>query len=71
MPTAVDDMVDTANQLYKAWPERIYVVDRDGKIAHKSAIGPWGFQPTQAEDVLRGLLKLKQGPKSKPRARRF
>lgn len=57
VPTAVDDMSDTANQLYKAWPERIYVIDRKGKIAYKSAIGPWGFKPKQAEGVLGKLVK--------------
>jgi hypothetical protein len=57
IPTAVDDMADTVNQLYKAWPERIYVIDRKGKVAYKSAIGPWGFKPDQAERVLNKLLK--------------
>ena len=57
IPAAVDDMGDTVNQLYKAWQERIYVIDRSGKIAYKSAIGPWGFKPAQAERALRKLLK--------------
>lgn len=57
IPTAVDDMADTVNQLYKAWPERIYVIDRKGKIAYKSGIGPWGFKPNEAERALRKLLK--------------
>jgi Iodothyronine deiodinase len=57
IPTAVDDMSDTVNQLYKAWPERLYVIDRGGKIAYKSAIGPWGFRPDEAGRALRKLLK--------------
>ncbi len=50
-------MGDTVNQLYKAWPERIYVIDRNGKIAYRSAIGPWGFKPRQAGRALRRLLQ--------------
>ncbi len=60
IPTAVDDMKDTVNQLYKAWPERIYVIGKDGKVAYKSGIGPWGFKPRQAEPCLRKLLGSKQ-----------
>ena len=60
MPTAVDDMQDTVNQLYKAWPERIYVIDRNRKITYKSGIGPWGFKPAEAEKALGKLLPVKR-----------
>jgi type I thyroxine 5'-deiodinase len=53
-------MADTVNQLYKAWPERLYVIDRHGKITYKSAIGPWGFKPRDAERALRKLLTTKR-----------
>lgn len=57
IPTVVDDMEDTVNQAYKAWPERIYVIDTDKRIAYKSGIGPFGFKPWEAEKVLRKLVK--------------
>jgi len=57
IPTAVDDMQDTVNQLYKAWPERIYVIDQKGKIAYRSGVGPWGFKPSAAAAVVRKLLQ--------------
>ena len=57
IPTVVDDMQDTVNQLYKAWPERIYVIGRDRKIAYKSGIGPWGFRPKEAERALAKALE--------------
>jgi hypothetical protein len=56
LPLVVDDMTDTVNMLYRAWPERIYVIDRAGRIAHKSGIGPWGFAPAKAMLVLDRLL---------------
>jgi len=56
MPMVVDDMHDTVNQLYGAWPERIYVIDTDGNIAFKGGLGPFGFKPKKAEHALRALL---------------
>ena len=56
MPTVVDDMGDTVNMLYRAWPERIYVIGLDGKIAYKSGVGPWGFKPADAMRVTKRLL---------------
>ena len=53
-------MADTVNQLYKAWPERIYVIDRNRKITYKSGIGPWGFKPAEAEKALGKLLPVKR-----------
>ena len=56
LPVVVDDMADTVNMLYRAWPERIYVIDRKGRIAYKSGIGPFGFHPKEAMDAARKLL---------------
>jgi len=70
IPTAVDDMSDTVNQLYKAWPERIYVIDHAGKIVYKSAIGPWGFKPRQAERALGKLLTADPAKKQQKRKQR-
>jgi hypothetical protein len=56
LPTVVDEMGDTVNMLYRAWPERIYVIGLDGKIAYKSGIGPWGFKPGDAMAVVKQLL---------------
>ena len=52
----VDDMQDTVNQLYRAWPERIYVIDRDGLIFYKGGIGPFFFKVREAEKALQKLL---------------
>lgn len=59
LPAVVDDLDDAVNQRYHAWPERIYVIGRDGKIAYKGAIGPFGFKPDEAEKALEALLRAK------------
>src|ERR1700741_2071908 len=42
MPTVVDTMDNKVDNLYAGWPERIFIVDRDGKIAYAGNQGPWG-----------------------------
>ena len=56
MTTVVDDVKDSVNQAYNAWPERIYLIGVDGKIAYKGGIGPFGFKPGEARDALVRLL---------------
>ena len=41
---------------YTGWPDRLYVVDRDGKIALKSDAGPYGFKPAAVRETLQRLL---------------
>ena len=35
LPTIIDSLDDKVNQAYAAWPDRLYLVGRDGKIAFK------------------------------------
>ncbi len=45
IPCVIDDMENTAKRAYAAWPDRLFVVDRDGRIAVAARKGPWGFKP--------------------------
>lgn len=56
IPFLIDDMDDTANKGYAAWPDRIYVVGKDGKVAYKAGQGPWGFKPNEAKAKLKEVL---------------
>ena len=49
VPLLVDDMSNRANELYAAWPERIYIVDEQGRIAYKGKTGPFGYHPEELE----------------------
>jgi len=48
----IDDFDDSTDEAYSGWPDRLYVIDRDGRIAYKSGPGPFGFKPDQARAVL-------------------
>jgi thiol-disulfide isomerase/thioredoxin len=54
-PMLVDDMGDSVDRAYTAWPTRIYVVGTDGKIAYKGRPGPFGFEAAPLRAALAGL----------------
>lgn len=45
LPCLVDDIDNAAGDAYAGWPDRIFVVDEDGKVAVRAERGPWGFKP--------------------------
>jgi hypothetical protein len=56
MPLLVDDVDDRVGHLYSGMPDRLYIVDRDGRVAYKSGRGPFGFRPGEMEQSLLLLL---------------
>jgi hypothetical protein len=58
-PMMVDTIDDRAGNLYSGMPARLYVIDRDGKIAFKSGRGPDLFKPAELELAL--VLLLQEG----------
>jgi len=56
LPAIVDGPDNRVERLYTGWPDRLYVIDRNGTIAHKSAAGPFGFKPAAVEAALKRLL---------------
>jgi type I thyroxine 5'-deiodinase len=56
LPALIDGLDNTVERDYTGWPDRLYVIDRDGTIALKSAAGPFGFKPADVESTLRRLV---------------
>jgi alkylhydroperoxidase family enzyme/thiol-disulfide isomerase/thioredoxin len=52
MPFVVDTIDDAVGGMYSGMPSRLYVIDRDGKVAYKSGRGPFGFKPAEMEQAL-------------------
>ena len=59
LPALVDEPDNRVERDYTGWPDRLYVVDRDGTISYKSAPGPFGFKPAEVEATLKRLLPAK------------
>jgi Iodothyronine deiodinase len=55
-PALVDELDNRVEEAYTGWPDRLYVIDKEGRVAHKSAAGPFGFKPEDVETTLKGLL---------------
>jgi peroxiredoxin len=55
-PALVDTMDNRTERAYTAWPDRIYIVDRDGNIAYKSEAGPFGFHAEHLAGALEQLV---------------
>lgn len=56
LPAIIDGPDNRVERVYTGWPDRLYVIDRNGRIALKSAAGPFGFKPADVEASLKRLL---------------
>ena len=59
MPMLLDDMDNSIEDAYIAWPDRLYLVGNDGRITYRSEMGPWGFKTGDWEEAIKGLLAQK------------
>jgi Iodothyronine deiodinase len=56
IPAAVDRLDDRVNRAYSAWPDRLFLVGRDGKIVYAGGPGPGGFRPEELERAMKKEL---------------
>src|SRR4051794_13708447 len=54
-PAVIDGFDNVTEQAYTGWPDRLYLIDRDGKIGCKSKPGPFGFHPDELQKALEGM----------------
>ena len=45
IPCLIDGMDNAVADAYQAWPDRIYLVRKDGRLGVAAGRGPWGFKP--------------------------
>jgi Iodothyronine deiodinase len=56
-PAVLDEFGNSTELAYTGWPDRIYLIDSQGKIAYKSKPGPFGFKPDQLAAALSHLSR--------------
>lgn len=56
IPCLIDDVKNTAQRAYAGWPDRLYVIDKNGTVAFRGEPGPKGFKPAAAEAALQKLI---------------
>jgi Iodothyronine deiodinase len=55
-PAVLDEFGNSTERAYTSWPDRIYLIDSQGRIAYKSKPGPFGFNPDQLATALSRAL---------------
>ncbi len=56
IPLLVDGIDNQVGIRYSGFPDRLYLIDREGKVAYKAGRGPFGFLPGELEQALVMLL---------------
>jgi alkylhydroperoxidase family enzyme len=56
MPLLVDGMDDRVGHIYSGMPDRLYIIDRAGRVAYQGGRGPFGFKAGEMEQELVLLL---------------
>jgi len=54
--TLIDDMDNSTDQKYYALPDRLYLIDREWRIAYRGAPGPFGFIADELERAIVSYL---------------
>ena len=55
LPTLLDNIRNEVDEAYSALPERLFLIDSEGKIAWRSGMGPWGFDPDGLETAIQNI----------------
>jgi hypothetical protein len=58
----VDNMDHQVESNYSGWPDRLYLVDRNGRIAWTGDPGPGGFRPEDLQAAIQKELALRNNP---------
>jgi len=57
-PALIDEFDNRAEIAYTGWPDRLYLIARDGRVVYKSKPGPFGFHPEDLAGAIQGLLGI-------------
>ena len=57
-PALIDGFDNSVEKAYTGWPDRLYLIDARGRVAYKSAPGPFGFKPDDLKTSLGKTLAL-------------
>ena len=60
MPAVLDEFGNSTERAYTGWPDRMYLIDAQGKVAFKTKPGPFGFKPDDLRAAITQTL-AKQG----------
>jgi hypothetical protein len=56
IPVLLDGVDDAVALAYGGWPDRLYLIGRDGRVAFRGAEGPDGFKPAELAAAIEAEL---------------
>ncbi len=55
-PMLLDTMDNDAEVKYQSWPDRLFIIDQEGKIGYQGGMGPLYFDVDEFEASLQGMI---------------
>jgi hypothetical protein len=52
MPVLIDGIDNETARRYGGWPDRLYLIGKDGRVAFQGDEGPFGFKPDELERAI-------------------
>jgi myo-inositol-hexaphosphate 3-phosphohydrolase len=62
MPMVIDRIDNAVASAYGGWPDRLYLIAPDGRIAYQGGEGPFGFKPEQLERAIERQVASASAP---------
>ncbi|MCI0339877.1 MAG: hypothetical protein L0216_01790 [Planctomycetales bacterium] len=62
LPCLLDNVENTTDKAYGGWPDRLYVIGHDGKVAYKGDPGPRGFTPPAWQEAIQKAVAAAPPP---------
>ena len=57
LPAVLDEFGNSTEQAYTGWPDRLYLIDRNGRVVYKSKPGPFGFKPEELKAAIASVVR--------------
>ena len=55
-PALIDSFDNQVEMAYTGWPDRLYLIQPDGRVAYKSKPGPFGFDPDSLASAIKKIV---------------
>ena len=59
IPAILDGIENKTERAYTGWPDRLYLIGTDGRVAFKTAPGPYGFSTRGLEQALNQITRTR------------
>ncbi len=56
IPAVIDQFGNSTESAYTGWPDRLYLIDKTGRVAYKSKPGPFGFKSDELRAAIQKLV---------------